>query len=148
MQWFRGPSNPTTDPVRNVPWQIFTIAEFTERMPQAITLADLDGDGQLELVVSAQGALLWFEPDPDATVFDQWNEFLIVDDSPPEQTTPAVTDPNVDPDAIDTPTTLINSVLGVDLQNDGLTDIIATLDRQGQSGLTNDALIWYRNNGP
>lgn len=148
VQWFRGPSNPTTDPVRNVPWQIFTIAEFTQRTPQAITLTDLDGDGQLELVVSAQGALLWFEPDPDATVFDQWNEFLIIDDSPPEQATPPVTDPNVDPDAIDTPTTLINSVLGVDLQNDGLADIIATLDRQGQSGLTNDALIWYRNNGP
>ena len=39
----------------------------------------------------------------------------------------------------------MNDVLIVDLDGDGQADFIATLDRQTQSGLSDDALIWYRN---
>jgi hypothetical protein len=33
----------------------------------------------------------------------------------------------------------------VDLDGDGRNDIVGTLDRRANSGLTNDRLVWYRN---
>ena len=36
-------------------------------------------------------------------------------------------------------------VLIVDLDGDGFNDIVGTIDRVELSGLTNDALIWFRN---
>lgn len=146
LQWFKGPENPTTSPVRSISWQVFSIAEFTSRVPEAIVLGDIDGDGRLELVASAQGALLWFDPFESATPFDQWNEHLLIDDDASGGATPALTDPNVNPTEISEGSTFINGVVVIDLDGDGLTDIISTLDRRGGSGLTNDAIIWYRNN--
>ncbi len=143
IQWLKGPPNPTTAPIRNVPWQVFTLAEFTTRIPQAITMADIDNDGELELVASAEGAILWFKRFPNATVFDHWQENIIIDDV--GMTT--VTDPNVDTSEVTTATTIINEVEVVDLDGDGRNDIIAGLDRRDLSSLTNDALIWFRNNG-
>ena len=57
-------------------------------------------------------------------MFDQWIAQLIVDD---------------------VETTFINSILVVDLDDDGPNDILATFDRTGLSGLSNDALVWFRN---
>ncbi len=149
IQWYKGPQRPTTAPVRNVTWQVFTVAEFLTREPQAVSLGDLDLDGQLEIVASAQGAVMWFDLFEDGTVFDQWEENLLIDDSPVDSAqTPAVTDPNVDQNEIETDATIINNVRVVDLDGDGLPDIVATLDRKGQSGLTNDGIVWFRNNGP
>ena len=42
---------------------------------------------------------------------------------------------------------MINNVKIVDLDGDGRADIIGTLNRQAQSGLTNDAIVWFRNTG-
>jgi hypothetical protein len=42
-------------------------------------------------------------------------------------------------------TTLINSILVVDLDGDSDNDLVATFDRTGLSGVTNDALVWFRN---
>ena len=147
IQWFKGPQNPTTTPVRNLPWQVFTIAEFTDRIPEAIALGDLDGDGQLELAASAHGAVIWLDPFPGGSVFDQWQERLLIDDTPEENPNPALTDPNVNPDEVIVSTTRINHIQVIDLDGDGRLDVLSTLDREGQSGLTNDAIIWFRNNG-
>ncbi|MEE9296585.1 MAG: VCBS repeat-containing protein [Phycisphaerae bacterium] len=143
--WFKGPQNPTTDPIRGLPWQVFTIAEFNTSAPRALKVADLDGDGQLEVVASAAGALVALAPFPSSTVFEQWDETLIIDDE--GAATPALTDPNVDPSEVAAPGTIINGIEIVDLDGDGLVDIIGTLDRRGRSGVTNDAVIWFRNNG-
>ncbi len=142
--WFKGPENATTDPVRNLPWQVFTLAEFTERTPRSIALGDLDSDGQLELITTVDSGILWFEPFSATGITDQWAENLIEDDI---LTPPAVTDPNVNIDEIIPSSTIIHGLDLVDLNDDGRLDLIGTLDRQGQSGLTNDAVIWYRNNG-
>lgn len=142
ISWFKGPRNPTTAPVRNLPWQVFTIAEFTTRVPEAISLGDIDGDGQLEVVASAEGAVLWLDPFPFGSVFDQWQENLIIDD---QQSFPVVIDPNVAESEVTTKSTLINELLVVDLDADGTTDVIGTIDRRDQSGVTNDAVVWFRN---
>lgn len=158
VQWFKGPSFPSFDFIRN-PWQVYTLAEFVDREPGAIVLGDLTGNGQLEAAVGAEGALAWFDSSGSLTVYDHWVEHLIIDDSPPEETTP--TDPTAggttnladvlqlltDPQAAQQAATgtIINSAIIVDLDGDGANDIVATLDRSGLSGLTSDALVWFHN---
>lgn len=146
VQWFKGPTDPTTLPLRNIPWQVYTLAEFVERTPEGIALGDLNMDGQLDLVAAAEGGVAWFDPEGDSALYNQWIEHLIVDDAPPETTdttSPATTDPNVTPQETPTGTT-INSVMVVDVDGDGAPDIVATFDRHGLSGLSNDALVWFR----
>lgn len=151
VQWFRRPpgppiiepefppnNGPTPDRF-NFPWPVFTIAEFKERTPGAIAVGDLNGDGRLEVIASAAGVLLFLDTQPAPGVFDLWIENLIVDDS-----LPPTTDPNVEPQEV-AGTTFINSILAVDLDGDGADDIVATFDRSGLSGLSNDALVWFRN---
>ena len=146
IQWLKGPEGPTTAPVRSIPWQVYTLAEFTERTPQAIAVVDLDLDGQAEVVATADGGLVWFDSTRAPTVYDQWGETLIIDDISADATdnSPATTDPNVQPVEI-AGTTFMNSVLAVDLDGDGARDLIVPMDRAGLSGLTNDALVWFRN---
>ncbi len=154
VQWFKGPNLPSYAFLRT-PWQVYTIAEFIDRAPGAIALGDLDGDGILEAVVGAEGALVWFDPGAGSRLYDQWKENLIIDDSPREpagtggtsglstdQLLQLLTDPQAQPQA--ETGTIINSVLIVDIDGDGDLDVIATLDRTGNSGLTNDALVWFR----
>ncbi|UCC30662.1 MAG: VCBS repeat-containing protein [Phycisphaerales bacterium] len=149
IQWLKGPEGPTTSPLRSIPWQVYTLAEFTERSPEALALGDLNSDGQLEVVASASGGLAWFDSQAAPSVYDQWIEHLIIDDQAPggSGNSLATTDPNVEPQEI-AGTTLINSIVVVDLDGDGANDVIATLDRSGLSGLTNDALAWFRNTNP
>jgi hypothetical protein len=146
VQWFKAPPDPTTQPIRNIPWQVYTLGEFRERAPLAMALADLNGDGQLEVIASAGGALLWFDSLAAPSVYDQWTSRLIIDDDPPglPQPSPTTTDPNVAPQEI-AGNTMITSITIVDLDGDGRLDLIAPLDRTGLSGLSNDALVWFRN---
>ena len=146
VQWFRGAANPTSEPVRQIPWQVYTLAEFTERTPESIALGDLNNDGQLELVIGAQGGLAWFDPAGAPSVYDQWIERLIIDDIPASETddVPATTDPNVEPAEIPGETSM-NGVVVADIDGDGVNDIVTTLDRAGLSGLSNDAVVWFRN---
>lgn len=145
IQWFRGHDGPTTSPVRAIPWQVYTLAEFLDRDPQALAVGDLNGDGQMEVVAGADGGLAWFNSSVAPTVYNQWIENLIVDDISSEEadSDPATTDPNVDPGEI-AGGTLIQSAIVADLDDNGTMDIIVTLDRSGLSGLSNDALVWFR----
>ena len=147
IQWFKGPPGATTAPLRNIPWQVYTLAEFTDRTPVALALGDVNGDGRNDLVASAAGGLAWFNPQEAPTVFDQWIESLIVDEEEPTTTptaSPATTDPNVTPQETGGGT-LINAILVADIDGDGDNDIVVTRARHGLSGLTNDALAWVRN---
>ncbi len=142
--WFRGQGfQAVTAPLPNIPWRVYALAEFKERTPQAIALADLNFDGTSELVVSAGGGLLWMDSTGASSVYDQWTERLIVDDEAPSGS-PATTDPSVAPVEF-IPGTSINSLLVIDLDGNGANDIVATFDRTSLSGLSNDALVWFRN---
>ena len=138
---------------------MFTLAEFTERKPDALAVGDLDGDGRIEVIVSAAGGIVRFDAGSGDRVYDQWNETLIIDELPGPVSASAAAptdDPPVDPDAPPLPTatppadgaTVINSIIVVDLDGDGRNDLIAPLDRTSLSGLTNDALVWFRNIAP
>lgn len=153
IQWLKGPgsstvgSTATTAPIRSIPWQVYTLAEFVERTPDALALGDLNGDAQLEVIATAQGGLIWFDSQAAPTVYDQWIENLIIDDNPEvSSNNPTTTDPTVEPnDFTESGGTIINAILVVDIDQDGANDIVATLDRSGLSGVTNDALVWFRN---
>ncbi len=141
--WFKGPGfEATSAPLPNIPWRAYTLAEFKERTPQAMAFGDVNRDGLPELVASAGGGVLWLDARGAATVYDQWTERLIIDDEPGAG--PATTDPSVLPGEVAGGTS-INTVLIVDLDGDGANDILATFDRSGLSGLSNDALVWFRN---
>ena len=145
IQWLKGPTGVTSAPVRAIPWQVYTLAEFTERIPEAIALGDLNFDGQLEVIAAAEGGLAWFDSQVPRTLYDQWAEYLIIDEGAPDEgDDPATTDPAVEPEEV-ADTTFINSILVVDLDGDGANDLVVTLDRSGLSGVTNDALVWFRN---
>ncbi len=147
VQWLKGPGfQATTAPLPNIPWRVYTLAEFIERTPEGLAVGDLNGDGQPEAIVSAAGGLLFLDSLGAPTVYDQWIANLIVDDNPPGSpgNAPPTTDPNVLPQEI-AGTTFINSILVVDVDGDGANDIVATFDRSGLSGLSNDALVWFRN---
>lgn len=150
IQWFKGPECPTTpmgpnltDPFRHLPWQVYTMAEFTERIPEGLALGDINFDGQLDLIAAAGGAVAWFDGEAAPSVFDHWREHLIIDDVTPGASIGA-TDPSVETE--DTAeTTFINSIIVVDLNGDGANDLVVTLDRTTGSGITNDAIAWLRN---
>jgi hypothetical protein len=159
IQWLKGPDGPTTAPLRAIPWQVYTLAEFKERTPQAIALGDLNFDGKLDLVASAGGGLIWLDSKPAPSEYDQWTEQLILDEPsepPPAQVGGGATQ-SLDGAQMELTLTLannepppdtstyINTLLIVDLDGDGANDIVTTLDRSGLSGLTNDAIAWFRN---
>ncbi len=146
VQWFRGPQTALVSAIRNVPWQVYTLAEFTERTPETMALADFNGDGQLEVLLAAQGGIAWFDALAAESVYDQWIEVLIIDDipAPNNPNAPTPTDPNVEPQDV-AGATSIRALDIVDLDGDGRLDFVATLNRAGLSGLTNDALVWFEN---
>jgi hypothetical protein len=145
IQWLKAPAGATTAPVRAIPWQVYTVAEFTDRVPEAIALGDIDIDGRVELIAAAEGGLAWFDAPTAEGIFDQWSEHMIIDEgASSEGAVPPTTDPDVEPEEV-ADTTFINSIVIVDLDGDGVNDLVVTLDRSGLSGLTNDALVWFRN---
>lgn len=151
VQWFKKPASPSLTFLRN-PWQVYTIAEFSSRQPGSFALGDLTGDGWLDASVSAEGAVAMFEPfsplnEPES-VFDQWIETLIIDDSPEQATSQAdpadLLDVSTDPNAVmqEQTSTLVNALFITDVDGDGQNDIVGTLDR---NSLTSDALVLFLN---
>jgi hypothetical protein len=174
LQWFRRPNplsiqpefppNDTVPDRIDFPWPVFTLAEFRGREPEAIAAGDLTGDGFVDVVAAAGGAVSWY----DGSVYDPWfgNTIIqdqsndldgdgVVDDedgcpSDPNKIEPGIcgcglSDPDCSTPNLASFTTHINSLLVVDLDADGRNDILATLDRRSGSGLSQDQLIWYRN---
>ncbi|MBI3834004.1 MAG: VCBS repeat-containing protein [Planctomycetes bacterium] len=137
IQWLKGPGpEAITSPLPNVPWQVYTLAEFTDRTPEAIAFGNISGDSKPELVASASGELVWFNAESGPTIYDEWGAVLIIDEGSQSSS---------DPNATTSTATGIRSILIVDLDGDGQNDIVATFDRAGLSGIANDALVWFRN---
>ena len=169
VQWFRGPDEPSTTFVRN-PWRVYTLAQFLQREPQGMAVGDLTGDGQVEAVIAAEGAVVWFDSSTAPSVYDHWGEHLIVDegyvavdaaaasggsadadanqDADQDADQDAVTTTGTDPatQSLSEAGTFVNALLIVDVDGDGANDIVGTIDRNELSGLTSDALVWFRNN--
>lgn len=171
IQWFRRPSAqvvppefPPSDPTPdrfNFPWPVFTMTEFVDQMPEAVALGDVTGDGQLDLLAAARGAVYWIDRTPAPTVYDPWSPNTIIQDSPGATVDPSqaggsgsgggtTTAPTQTPgsgvgvEQVDTNTS-INALLVVDLDGDGRVDVVGTLDRRTGTGLSDDRLVWYRN---
>jgi len=158
VQWFRRPNAlavepefPPSDPVPdrfNFPWPVFTLTELDQQEPEAIAVGDLTGNGLMEVMVAAEGAVSWYEPEGDS-IFDPWVPSSIIQDGPAESTDAGtgggtIGGAGVGVSAIDV-STVINTLLVIDLDGDGKNDIIGTLDRRSGSGLSDDRLVWYRN---
>jgi len=147
IQWLKGPEGATTEPLRALPWQVYTLAEFSDYSPEAMAIGDLNDDGQFEVIAAAGGSLAWFDSQVTHSVYDQWFENLIINE---RQETSAdgqtAADSGIDPSEAPG-NTVIYSIVVVDLDGDGMDDLVATLDRsQGDvGGLTNDAIVWFRN---
>jgi len=168
VQWFRQPNNlvvppefPPNDPVPdrfNFPWPVFTLTEFASQEPEAIALGDITGDGRNEVIVAVEGGVYWYDGTAGDMVYDPWVAHAIIQDSPPDSTDTTGVAPGpgtpdggdgmpgagVGIEAVDT-STHINTLLVVDLDNDGKNDIVGTLDRRTGAGLSDDRLVWYRN---
>ncbi len=118
VRWFRRPPDPAA---QEFPWQVYNLVQFTELIPTAVDIADVDLNGQNDVVAAAGGRIRWFTP-VATSPFVAWSEAFVTDD----------------------PTSEINSVHAVDINADGRLDIAATFDRPG---VDEDALIWLTNEG-
>lgn len=125
LKWFRRPENPAA---QSFPWEVYNMVQYTALTPNAMDIADLDRNGQLDVVVAADGHIRWFTPTVESP-FEPWDEQFVIDD-------PSIPDGSAGKFAP------INSVHAVDIDGDGRLDIAATLDR---IGVNNDALVWFRN---
>ncbi len=159
VQWFRRPNPlvvqpefPPNDPTPdrfNFPWPVYTLTEFNQQEPEAIGIGDLTGNGLNEVVVAAEGAVLWYDGSNEPTLYDPWKPNTIIQDSAGVFTDSAAAagqTPGTGAGVTQTdPDTHINALLVVDLDGDGRMDIVGTLDRRSGAGLSDDRLVWYRN---
>ncbi len=129
LRWFRRPLDPAA---QTFPWDVFNIVQYTTLTPTALEIADLDADGQLDVVAAAGGSLRWFTP-VGTSPFEPWSEQFVVDDPLIGATSGTVGSSPFFP---------INSVHAVDIDGDGRLDITATFDREG---VDNDVLVWFQN---
>ena len=139
---------PDSDGRTDFPWPVFTLTEFNGQEPEAIAIGDVTGNGQVEVMVAAEGAVFWYDGTAGDTVFDPWSPNTIIQDSTPDGAGAAVSTAapgaGVGVTQVDTSTN-INTLLVVDLDGDGKCDIVGTLDRRSGAGLSDDRIVWYRN---
>jgi hypothetical protein len=162
VQWFRRPNQlvvspefPPADPLPtrfNFPWQVFTLTELSDNVPEAIAVGDITGDGLNDVMVAYEGGVYWFDATVGDSAYDPWFPNAIIQDVPSATAGTAAegTGGGAAPGSgvgvgeVDI-TTRINDLLVVDLDLDGRLDIVGTLDRRSGSGLSDDRLVWYRN---
>ncbi len=138
IQWFRHP-NPNDDlnveeVTAGIPWSVYTLFELVERVPLGITVGDINFDGQVEVILAADGSVFWLDSSTAPTVFDEWSANLIADDILLDTALFASSGP-----------AFINDLLVLDIDCDGANDVIATMDRRPLSGLSTDVVLWFRN---
>lgn len=146
VEWFRRPApadqlnndelpgqNPA-DVRTNVPWSVFVLIEVPDRVPLGIELGDINFDGQPEVIVGAEGSVLWLDSSTGESVFDSWTSNLIADEAQLDDSLFAASGP-----------AFINDILVLDIDCDGANDVLATIDRRELSGLGSDVIVWFRN---
>lgn len=136
-----GDNTPTPDRF-DFPWQVFAMDAYDQFRPNGIATGDLTNDGQTDAVVAVGGALFWYDhtTTESNSPLDQWGRDFVLDDTKLNGTTDDPTDIDFANDG-----TLINQMLVVDLDGDGVNDILATFDRRVNGGLTDDTIVWFRN---
>ena len=154
VQWFRRPTGFAIEPVfppfdpapdrTNFTWQVYTLAQFDQQEPEAVGIGDVTGDGQVEVLIAAEGAVFWYDGTVGDTLFDEWASNTVIRDSAAEQTDPTAATGGAGVAETDS-STHINTLLVVDLDGDGRNDVVGTLDRRSGNGLSDDRLVWYRN---
>ncbi len=130
LRWFRRPLDPVQ---QDFPWDVFNMVQYSELVPTALEITDVDVNGQLDVVAAAGGHIRWFTPLRDSP-FESWSEQFVVSD-------PMIGDASATVGS--SPFFPINSVHAVDIDDDGRLDIVATFDR---AGTDNDLIVWFQNN--
>jgi hypothetical protein len=115
LKWFRRPPDPAA---QDFPWEVYNLVQYSDATPTAFDIADLDLNGQLDVVAAAGGLIRWFTP-PDSP-YDPWTEVFVANDV----------------------TSDVNSIHAVDIDEDGRLDITVTLDRPG---VDDDVVVWLKN---
>jgi hypothetical protein len=116
LRWFKRPKDPAA---QEFPWEVFNMVQFSAETPSAMHIADVDLNGQIDVVAGAAGRVRWFTPTGQSP-FQAWSEQFVANDTE----------------------TIVNSIHAVDIDGDDRLDIAATLDREG---VDLDAVIWMRN---
>jgi len=106
IQWFRNPGSSTTQSARQIPWDVFNIGFLTDAEPGQVRLADLDGNGEIECIVTGGGKAWGF--DPQDNIEDYWTRFPLFTTDPPA---------------------VIGKIGIADFNRDGKLDFVAPVDR-------------------
>jgi hypothetical protein len=128
LRWFRRPLDPVK---QDFPWDVFNMVQYSTLVPTALEIADVNVDGQLDVVAAAGGHIRWFTPLDSP--FESWSEQFVVSDAMIGDASATVGTSPFFP---------INSVHAVDIDDDGRLDIVATFDREGTD---NDLIVWFQN---
>ncbi len=129
LRWFRHPKDAGA---QYFPWDVYNIVQYSELTPSAMEIADVDGDGQMDIVAAADGRIRWFTPLGESP-YQPWSEQFVINDTLISDGAGTASESAYPP---------INSVHAVDINGDGRMDIAATFDR---AGTDNDAVIWFEN---